>query len=119
MFSLIIRGLTIKPLIKRLNIGGLADLEEFELLESHILVYDRIIKKIKSMTTTFKISPAQSESLIQKYEFKKEESKLQMQLFLQQEENQDLFVSKALSLHALGIEKEYLHEMFSYNEISE
>ncbi len=119
MFSLIIRWLTIKPLIKKLNIGGLADLEEFELLESHILVYNRIIKKIESMTTAYKISPGQSESLIQKYQSKMDESNLQMQLFLQQQPNADQLVSKALSLHALGIEKEYLHEMFSYNEISE
>gem|GEM_PF-1066209 len=119
MFSLIIRGLSIKPLIKKLNIGGLADLEEFELLESHILVYDRIMKKIKSMTTAFEISPGQSEALIQKYQSKKDESTLQMQMFLQQQPDQERLVSKALSLHALGIEQEHLHEMFAYNEISE
>ena len=71
------------------------------------------------MTSAHDISPAQSEQLMQKYQSKKDEASLQMQMFLLQHPDSDQLVSKALSLHALGIEQEHLHEMFVYNEISE
>ena len=119
MFSLIIRGLSIQTLIRKLNIGGLADLEEFEFLESHILVYNRIIQKIQSMTSAYEISPGISESLIAKYTAKMDEASLKMQMFLDTHPESDQLVSKALTLHALGIEQEHLHEMFVYNEITE
>ncbi len=82
MFSLICRWLTIKYLIKKLNINWLADLEEFELYESHILIYDRIIKKIRSMSSAYEISPEHYDLLIEKYQEKKDESILQMQIYV-------------------------------------
>lgn len=119
MFSLIVRGLTIKRLIRSLNMWWLIDIEEFELLESHILVYDNILKKIRRMHIAYEISPIHYEMFIQKYEAKMEEARLHMQLYLERHPDHGWLLHKALSLHALGIEKEYLHQMFSYNEIPE
>jgi hypothetical protein len=57
--------------------------------------------------------------LLEKYRSKIEESKLKMQVFLQQQKNPEELIFKAISLHALGIEKQYLKEMYAYNEMSE
>jgi len=83
------------------------------------MVYDRIIKKIKTMGKKYNISPQQSEELINKYETKFAMAKTAMQIFLDNHPGRDRLLNTALTLHALGIEKEYLHEMYSYNEISE
>jgi hypothetical protein len=57
--------------------------------------------------------------LCEKYADKISEASLQLQLFLQQQAAPELLLKKALTLHALGIEKQYLKEMFRYNEIPE
>ena len=119
MFSLILQWLTIKPLVKRLNINWLVDLERFEHLESHILVYHKIIEKIKSMHSAYEISPENYDALIQKYQSKITETSLQTQIFLQQLEHPEKLLTSAITLHALGIEKEYLHDMYAYNEVPE
>jgi hypothetical protein len=71
------------------------------------------------MKPAFDISPESLEVLIQRYTTKQEESKLKMQLFIDNHDSAHKLIDRALSLHALGIEKEYLHEMFVYNEITE
>ncbi len=119
MFSLIVQWLTITWLIKKLNINGLVDLERFEHLESHILVFHKIIEKIHSMNSAYEISPENYDALIEKYEAKINEATLQMQVFLSQQEDSELLLKNALTLHALWIEKEYLHNMFAYNEVTE
>lgn len=120
MFSLIVQWLTITWLIKKLNINWLVDLERFEHLESHILVYHKIIEKIHSMNSAYEISPENYDALVEKYKAKINEATLQMQVFLWQLWDQaPILLKNAITLHALWIEKEYLHDMYTYNEVTE
>ncbi len=119
MFSLIIKGLTIKGLIQKLKLDKLHVLEWFEKLELDIMVYQKIIEKISFMKEEYHIAKKNYDELKAKYIAKHDEAVLEMQLYLQQLEKPDAVVSKALWLHALGIEKQYLKEMFEYNECNE
>jgi CPA1 family monovalent cation:H+ antiporter len=119
MFSLIIKGLTIEKLLKKLWLDQLHDLEVFEKIESEIMIYTTIIEKIEILNVDYHISKHNYDLLRNKYEAKREESQLKMQLFLQQHMDAHKLLKQAIDLHALGIEKEYLKEMFRYNEVDE
>lgn len=119
IFSLIVEWLTMKPMIKKMNMNKLYDLEEFEQYESEIIVYDKIIQKIEQMQNEYHISRESYDILLEKYRSKIQQSRLKMQVFLQGQETPDLLIQKAITLHALGIERQYLKEMFMYNEMSE
>lgn len=101
MFSLLVKGLTMKPLIKKLKLDSLKRLEIFERYESEILIYSKIINKIQRMKEDYHTSKKTYDILINKYETKLEEARLHMQIFLQQQENPDQLIHSALSLHAL------------------
>ena len=108
-----------ESLVKRININNLVDIERFELQEAKIMVYHAIIEKIESMVSDYELVPEQVETLREKYTAKLSEATLQMQIFLSQHAEPDKLLKTALSLHALGIESDHLHEMFAYNEIPE
>jgi len=102
-----------------MNIDKLYDLEEFEKYESQILVYHKILEKLHQMNLWYTMSAKSFEILNKKYNDKIAEAIIQLQIFLQQQAGPEILLKKALTLHALGIEKQYLKEMFRYNEIPE
>lgn len=102
-----------------MNIDKLYDLEEFEKYESQILVYHKILEKLEQMNLWYTMSAKSFEILREKYTDKIAEAIMQLQIFLQQQHTPEILLKKALTLHALGIEKQYLKEMFRYNEIPE
>jgi CPA1 family monovalent cation:H+ antiporter len=119
MFSLIVKWLTMEKLLKRLHLDKLHDLEVFEKMEWEIMIYTTIIEKIETLNVDYHISKHNYDLLRHKYEAKREESQLKMQMFLQGHKDADHLLKQAIDLHALGIEKEYLKEMFRYNEVDE
>ncbi len=119
IFSLIIKWLTIEKVIKKMKLDSLHSLEIFEKLETEILIYTKIIEKIKKMMKDFHTFKDNYVLLLQKYEIKLSNSIDNMKAFLKKQKNPEELVYKALSLHALWIEKEYLKQMFKYNEIDE
>lgn len=119
LVSLLLQGLSVKSLIKKMNIDKLYDLEEFEKYESQILVYQKIKEKLEHIKLWYTMSAKSYELLVEKYTKKIKEEKAALHVFLTKQSQPDLLVKKALHLHALWIEKEYLKEMFRSNEIPE
>ncbi len=89
IFSLIVKGLTIKTLLKRLHLDKLHDLEIFEKTEGEIMIYTTIIEKIETLNLDYHISKHNYDALKHKYEAKREESQTRLQLFLNQHKNAD------------------------------
>lgn len=114
-----VQWLTMKRFTKKLSLSKYYDLEEFEQYESEIIVYHRILNKIKTMRVEYHIAQEAAEILEEKYIAKLDESRLKMECFLENHENDTQLITQALSLHALWIEKQYLKEMFKYNEVPE
>jgi hypothetical protein len=86
---------------KKLNISKYYDLEEFEQYESEMIVYYRILKKIKTMKVEYHIANESAEILEEKYIAKLEESRLKMEFFLDNHKDDKELIKQALSLHAL------------------
>lgn len=119
IFSLVVQWLTMKRFTRKLNINWFYDLEEFEQYESEIIVYHRILIKIKTMKIEYHIAHEAAQILEEKYIAKLDESRLKMEYFLDTHENDRELIKQALALHALWMEKQYLKEMFKYNEVPE
>lgn len=86
---------------RKLNISKFYDLEEFEQYESEIIVYYRILKKIKTMKSEYHIAHETAEILEEKYIAKLDESRLKMEFFLDNHDNDQELIKQALALHAL------------------
>lgn len=119
LFSLVVQWLSMWRLVRILKLNKLYDLEEFEQYESELIVYHRILTKIDTMKSEYHIAHETAQILEQKYLAKVSESLLKMEVFLQTHKHSNDLVKQALALHALGIEKQYINEMFKYNEIPE
>lgn len=119
VFSLLVKGLSMPWCIRRLQLDKLQDLEHFERLELAIMVYQRIVYKIETMKDDYHICKENYDALRDKYYRKHDQAIKDMKLFLAEHDNAKHLIHRALSLHALGIEKQYLAEMFRYNECTE
>ncbi len=119
IFSLLVKGLTIKKLIKKLWLDSLWNLEMFESIETEIIIYSEILNKIKKRKRSYHTSEKTYWNLIDKYQWKIEKAVMKMNKFLEKSKDPDALIYKALSLQALWIEKDYLQQMFKYNEIDE
>jgi CPA1 family monovalent cation:H+ antiporter len=78
--SLIFQWLTMQSLIKFFQLHHLKRYENFELHEAEIIVYHRILEKLKSMKLSYTMSNKSYELLYEKYTSKISESRLHMQL---------------------------------------
>lgn len=121
MFTLFIKATTVPVLMKRLWLTKLSELEEFEYQEWKILATLKMHEKIKALQEKNYLSSWESHQLKDRYEDELKESvktleKMIHSMWYKEWKN---LVETALSLHSLWIEKQYLKDLFTYNEISE
>ena len=119
MFTLIIKALTIQPLMKKLKIWQLHSLEKFEYYEWQILALLKMLNKLESLYKLGYLVKDEYEELKNKYSEKLNLALKWMEKLLSWEKNKEELIRKAISLHALTIEQQYLKELFKYNEIDE
>jgi len=119
IFTLTIKALTISPFMTRLKINELHSLEKFEYFEWIILALFRMLENLENIYNNWYITKEEYEELKIKYTKKLENAFNGMEKLLKEEKNIDNLIFRAISLHALGIEKQYLKELFKYNEINE
>lgn len=117
-YTLFFKATTIPLLITWLNIGGQKQRDVFQKIESEILIFTTILKKISTMKQSYAIPTHTLEILHQKYTVYLANAKKAMQDFLAIEDRADT-IRQSLALQALGVEKEYLSTLFRYREISE
>lgn len=120
MFTLLIKATTIAAFMRKMKIDKLNDLEQFEYEEWKIMSYFKILEKLKNSLEKWYITNKEYNKLKNKYEEELKKSVKWLKILLEwQKENASLLIKKAISLHSLWIEKQYLKEMFHYNEIEE
>jgi len=119
MFTLIIKALTIAPLMTKLKINELHSLEKFEYYEWYILALLKMLENLDKIYSRWYITEDEYDELKKKYTKKLEWAFTWMEELLKNEKNSWDLINRAVSLHALGIEKQYLKELFMYNEIDE
>lgn len=121
MFTLFIKATTIGYMMRRLWATQLHDLEKFEQQEWKILAYLKMLEKLDSLYQKKYLTISEVDNLKKKYEkeLKNSVENLKQLIKSQGKDNGKELIRRALSLHALGIEKQYLKDLFSYNEIEE
>lgn len=121
MFTLFIKATTIGYLMKKLWATKLHELEQFEQQEWKILSLLKMLSKLDALYQKNYLTSSEVNNLKTKYEaqLKKATSNLEKLIKDLWKENGTALIQRALSLHALWIEKQYLKDLFAYNEIWE
>lgn len=120
MFTLFIKAPTISVLMKFLKVDKLHKLEEFEYVEGKILSNLKVLEKLNTSYKKAYLTKIEYDDLAQKYSDRLKEAVESMQWILaDKEQNVEDLIRRAISLHALGIEKQYLKELLFYNELDE
>lgn len=118
MFTLFIKATTIIPLMKRLWIDKLHEVEEFEFYEGKILSHLKIIDKLKQSLDKGYLIQDEYDELYKNYSKELTHATKSLEQLIHKKWNITL-AKKVLSLHALWIEKQHLKDLFHYNEINE
>lgn len=120
MFTLLIKATTITAFMKKMKIDKLNDLEQFEYEEWKIMAFLKILEKLKNSFEKWYITNKEYDKLKVKYEWELKEAVNWLKKLLEwQKDNARVLIKKAITLHSLWIEKQYLKELFHYNEIDE
>lgn len=120
MFTLFVKAPTISFMMKRMGMDKLHKLESFEYAEGKILANFKILQKLHISYKKAYLTQYEYDELKAKYTNKLTDAVWEMKAILSGNQKEaDTLIRRAISLHALGIEKQYLKELFFYNEIDE
>ncbi len=121
MFTLFIKATTIGFMMRKLWTTKLHELEQFEEQEWKILSYLKMLEKLDNLYQKNYLTISEVNNLKNKYEteLKKAVESVKQLINSLWVENGNNLIRRALSLHALWIEKQYLRDLFAYNEIEE
>lgn len=120
MFTLFVKAPTTPIIMRKLKIDKLHKLEEFEYEEWRILSNLKVIQKLNLSFKKAYLTQNEYEELRNKYSEKLSHAVKKMKKVLEEKwDDPKILIRRALSLHALWIEKQYLKELFFYNEIDE
>ena len=121
MFTMFIKATTVPYFMRKMWVSKLHDLEKFEYQEWKILSYLKILAKLDVIYSKKYLTVQEFEELKLKYEDKLKTSVEDLKKIISSKTKEDsnALIRKALSLHALWIEKQYLKDLFTYNEIWE
>lgn len=121
MFTLFIKATTIWIMMRKFWATKLHELEEFEYQEWKILAYLKMLEKLDNLYHKNYLTISEVNNLRLKYESELKEATEDLKDLIKSKwvENWNELIKRALSLHALGIEKQYLKDLYAYNEIEE
>lgn len=113
--TLFIKATTMSALMKRLKLDRLTPLEEINYREMLIYVYSMTIKRLGELFRKGYTSEAMYERLKQE-----QQAEIRVVLTELEERTKDPeILRRVIYLHAIGIERKYMWELFKNNEISE
>jgi CPA1 family monovalent cation:H+ antiporter len=120
IFSIFVKTITIAPLIRHFQIDKLHDIEEFEYIESRMLMTTKSIEKIIKIRAGGYIDQGEAELLTKKYQKTLSDAQDDAKKLMEKHgDNFGILVQRVATLHALGIEKYWLRHMYKSNEIPE
>lgn len=120
MFTLFIKATSISYFMRRMKVDKLHDIEELEYEEWKILANIKVLEKLDVLHKKIYLTNIEYWELKMKYEKRLKRAVDKIKVILQENEDGVLkLISRLISLHALWIEKQYLKDLFLYNEIDE
>lgn len=120
MFTLFVKAPTISLIMRQMGVDKLHKLERFEHEEGKILANFKILEKLNLSYKKAYLTKYEYEELTATYTKRLQDAVSEMKNILQgNKQEASTLIRRAISLHALGIEKQYLKDLFFYNEIDE
>lgn len=120
MFTLFIKAPTISLFMKKMGVDKLHKLERFEHEEWKILANLKILDKLTNSYKKAYLTQIEYDDLKNKYtERLKNAVDTMKEVLSWNQEEATILIRKAISMHALWIEKQYLKNLFYYNELDE
>lgn len=115
--TLFLKAPTIGPLMRRLNIGTLTDLEKVASHEARALIHGTVLTKLAAFSGKRYLPPAIAGRLTAEHAERFDES---LRIFQDASagENRDL-AERVLRLYVIGLEREELKELLVFDEITE
>ncbi len=119
LYSLFVKGTTITLLLKKLHIWDKSPLDDFEQYQSELLIYHKILEKIEFMKTHYHLTDDNYTHLKNTFTRKIENTRNNICTFMKKTEDAERIIFQAISLEALGVEKQYVKRLYHTNEMSE
>jgi len=120
MFTMFVKATTTPLMMKQLKVDKLHKLEEFKYEEWLIIANLKILEKISTSFKKAYLTMIEYDELKSKYVTNLNEAVARLKNILWSEPmTSKILIRRAISLHALWIEKENLKNLFYYNEIDE
>ena len=120
VFTTFIKTTTIIPLMRRFKIDQLHEVEEVEFIEGRMYMLIEVLAKIERLAMKDYITTEERDILMTQYHIDMQKTKeLLDTLIFDKKEHLPELIRRVVTLHALGIEKYHLRELYMYNEISE
>lgn len=120
MFTLFVKAPTISYMMRKMGVDKLHKLESFEHEEGKILANFKILQKLNTSYKKAYLTQNEYDELKTTYTKKLNHAVATMKEILKDSKSEaNTLIRRAISLHALGIEKQYLKSLFFYNEIDE
>lgn len=116
--TLFIKATTIKWLMDRLGVGAFTDIEKLEFEEARALIHAHALLRLKDFTQKGYVDPVVAEALIKEHEARYSAACEACAAHSGGRGTHSL-ADRVLRMYAIGIEKQYLKELYAYGEITE
>lgn len=117
MFSLFVKVPSVWFLMRKLKLNSLNRLEELELEQAKIIIFLKDIEKLETSFHRWNLRKQEFGEL--KADFEKQINKAKDNIKAIIKDNKNNLIQRSISLNALWIQKKYLIELLTYNEIDE
>jgi CPA1 family monovalent cation:H+ antiporter len=115
-FTLFVKATTIGPLINKLELNKLHEIEQVEYEESKVLIYARVLVKLSEFKEKGYIDKEVYEKLTKKYTDLYTTSYHSCNKLVA---GCDELLQRVLAIYAIGVEKSSLKNLYTYHEITE
>jgi monovalent cation:H+ antiporter, CPA1 family len=120
VFTLFVKALTITPFMRHFGIDRLHEVEQVGYWEGRILMMLAVLDKIETLHERRYMNDEERELLSNKYRADLETAQKEFKAFLSERaDHAGELLGRILALHALGMERQALRQLFRYNEVSE
>ena len=113
--TLFIKATTISAMIERLKLNALTTIEKLEEIQARALIHSTVLKRLNALHDKKYIDDKSYGGLMNEHQERYKTISAEVD---KSSENLELNV-RTLRMHAIGIERKHLRELYSYGEVSE